>query len=189
MRMRQVSQLVRDSSVDGGFACGNAELPGSPKSIDRLLAEKLAKGGGVAQLSAPLPTRTARVAIETDYELYSIPWFNQNPTTIANYIGNLIGYDSAVVYIPQLNTSLQVSSISLWATANDPWTQTGSTLCGLMNVIQYALMPPSTAGIIALSTKASILTSVELMPCARAAISLSRTAFTRKPNRERSSSR
>ena len=50
-------------------------------------------------------------------------------------------------------------------------------------------MPPSTAGITALSTKASILTSVVLMPCARAAISLSRTAFTWKPNRDRSSSR
>ena len=50
-------------------------------------------------------------------------------------------------------------------------------------------MPPSTAGIIALSTKAPILTSVVLMPCARAAISLSRTAFTWKPNRDRSSSR
>ena len=64
-----------------------------------------------------------------------------------------------------------------------------STLSGLMNVIQYALMPPSTGGIIALSTKAPILTIVALMPCARAAISLSRTAFTWKPNRDRSSSR
>jgi hypothetical protein len=138
LRMREVTPFALDTMSNPQFACGNAELPEQPRSIDQMLAEQLTSTGGlnvqtpVAQALA-LPTRTARVAIETDFEFYQL--FN-NTATATNYIGNLLGYDSAIAYIPELATSLQVSSVSLWTTSGDPWTQT-STFCGLLEFGKY----------------------------------------------------
>jgi len=83
-------------------------------------------------VTAVQPGFTARVAIETDFEFYAL--FN-NSTTATNYIGNLLAY-SSTIYVNEINTSLLVSSVSLWTTASDPWTQT-DTLCGLMEFGKY----------------------------------------------------
>src|SRR5436190_2156692 len=91
------SAFALESMNDPHFACGNAELPEQPRSLDAMLAEQLSTRGGlnvetpIAQALA-LPTRTGRVAIETDFEFYQL--FN-NTVTATNYIGNLLGYDSA----------------------------------------------------------------------------------------------
>jgi hypothetical protein len=92
----------------------------------------------MAAVSAPdlekaIATRTARVAIETDFEFYQK--FN-NSATATTYIGNLIGYISTI-YTAELSTSLVVQSVSLWTTSSDPWNQTSGTLCGLMEFGYY----------------------------------------------------
>ncbi len=138
LRMRDVTPLALATMGNPQFACGNAELPPQPRSLDQMLAEQLSDGSGLNVEPAvtgmlALPARTARVAIETDFEFYQL--FN-NATTATNYIGNLLGYDSAIAYIPELSTSLQVSSISLWSTSGDPWAQS-STFCGLLEFGKY----------------------------------------------------
>jgi hypothetical protein len=75
---------------------------------------------------------TARVAIETDFEF----WQKFGSAGVAvDYIGDLIGYASTV-YIDEIDTSLEVSSISLWSTSADPWGQTPGT-CALFEFGRY----------------------------------------------------
>jgi len=131
LTMQRVDPLMLKSARGEGFACGEANLPQSPHPI-----ESLAPGGGevpaAKELTAGLPLYTARVAIETDFEFYSL--FN-NTTNATNYIGNLLGY-SSTIYTSEINTSLLVSSVSLWTTSSDPWTKTSST-CGLYEFGRY----------------------------------------------------
>jgi hypothetical protein len=127
-----------DSLSTRGFACDSDRLD-SPPRFSQLLTDQamaLETGGGeatVGQLSQAAPTHTAKVAIESDFEFYSL--FN-NTTNAINYVAQLIGYDSAVVYLPELSTSLEVSSISLWTTSADPWAAT-DTMCGLLEFGHY----------------------------------------------------
>lgn len=136
LRLRTVPALALATMDTQAFACGNERLPERPPSLQQRLAEQAVDAGlaatpVTAQLA--LPAHTARVAIETDFEFYQR--FN-NTATASAYIANLVGWDSAVAYVPELGTSLQVSSISLWTTNADPWTQT-STLCGLAEFGKY----------------------------------------------------
>jgi Metallo-peptidase family M12 len=78
------------------------------------------------------PTYTARVAVETDFEFYSL--FN-NVTAAATYVANLLGY-SSTIYGAEINTGLAVQSISLWTTSGDPWSQS-NTACGLLEFGSY----------------------------------------------------
>ncbi len=81
---------------------------------------------------------TVRVAIETDYELLHLPAFGGSTAAATDYIGDLIGYASAI-YENQIQTNLVVQSISLWNVANaaaDPWQQT-QTDCALMEFGRY----------------------------------------------------
>ncbi|MFL6232358.1 MAG: M12 family metallo-peptidase [Thermoanaerobaculia bacterium] len=135
LEMHRVDPVLLKAARGEAFNCGNAELPGlSGKGA------VLDLGGITSQAAAPLekevaaatPAHTARVAIESDFELYSL--FN-NSTNATNYVGNLIGYASTI-YTAELNTSLVVQSVSLWTTSNDPWTQT-QTLCGLFEFGKY----------------------------------------------------
>lgn len=97
--------------------------------------EKSAAAGSPALKSF---LHTARVAIETDYELLHLPAFGGNTTAVTDYIGDLIGY-SSTIYENQIQTSLVASSVSLWNVANadaDPWVYSGAD-CALMDFGRY----------------------------------------------------
>ena len=133
LAMQRIDPMMLKSTRDAGFACSDAALPQTPHPAEPLTLT----GDGAPALpakaeTAGLPTYTARVAIETDFEFYSL--FN-NTTNATNYIGNLLGY-SSTIYVNEINTSLLVSSVSLWTTSSDPWTQTNSN-CGLYEFGRY----------------------------------------------------
>ncbi len=123
------------------WQCAQDALPPAPQAIAGW--DVLAAGaqdaappasdiGPEAAPPQPQAIYAARVAVETDFEFYGK--FN-NATLAANYVAGLIGYASTV-YATEINTSLVVQSVSLWTTAQDPWSQT-STLCGLMEFGRY----------------------------------------------------
>ncbi len=132
LTMRRIDPSMLKAAKGEGFACGDAQLPQSPHAAEALTLA----GGGDAPVANPeigaLPGFTAKVAIETDFEFYSL--FN-NATNATNYIGNLLGY-SSTIYVNEINTSLLVQSVSLWQTASDPWTQTNSN-CALFEFGRY----------------------------------------------------
>jgi Metallo-peptidase family M12 len=132
LEMRRVEPVMMKAARGEGFACGNTALPQNQHPLEDLVlnAEPAAAPEPAA---AGTVLHTARVAIETDYEYYAK--FN-NATTATNYAGNLIGYASTI-YVNEISTSLLVQSVSLWTSPSDPWTQTGSTLCGLMEFGRY----------------------------------------------------
>ena len=130
LEMRRVDPVLLKSSRNQGFKCAEDQLPGGHAALAKDLDL------GLADVAAPLPEKSAafsaRVAIETDFEFYQL--FN-NATTATNYVGNVIGFDSAV-YVSEINTSLVVQSVSLWTTSSDPWTQ-NNPLCGLLEFGKY----------------------------------------------------
>jgi hypothetical protein len=130
--MQRVDPLMLKSARGSGFACGNEGLPQSPHPLESLAPGGAASTLAAKEVTAGLPLYTARVAIETDFEFYSL--FNST-TGATNYIGNLLGYAS-IAYVNEINTSLLVSSVSLWTTSSDPWTQTSSS-CGLYEFGRY----------------------------------------------------
>ena len=132
LEMRRVEPVMMKAARGEGFACGNTALPQNQHPLEDLVlnAEPAAAPDPAA---AGTVLHTARVAIETDYEYYAK--FN-NATNATNYAGNLIGYASTI-YVSEISTSLVVQSVTLWTTPSDPWTQTGSTLCGLMEFGRY----------------------------------------------------
>ena len=91
-----------------------------------------------ALLNLPLPaekgttTYTARIAYETDFEYYQK--FG-NATDATNYIGDLTGFMSGI-YFADVDTTLYVSSVSLWSTSADPWDETNS-ICALYEFGKY----------------------------------------------------
>jgi hypothetical protein len=134
LEMRRVEPALLKSGRSG-FACAQDQLPKGPGNtlpahLD--LGDISAAAAAAPDLAKAVATRTARVAIETDFEFYQL--FN-NSATATTYIGNLIGYISTI-YTAELSTSLVVQSVSLWNTSADPWSQT-STTCGLMEFGYY----------------------------------------------------
>jgi len=71
---------------------------------------------------------TARVAVETDWEL--MQRVNGNAAAAAAYIGDLLAYASTI-YDSEVKTDVVIGHLSLWATSADPWGQTSST-CALL---------------------------------------------------------
>ncbi len=133
LAMQRIDPLMLKATRGEGFACSDAALPQTPHPAEPLtLMGDSAPALPAKVETAGLPTYTARVAIETDFEFYSL--FN-NATTATNYIGNLLGY-SSTIYVNEINTSLLVSSVSLWTTSSDPWTQSSSN-CGLFEFGRY----------------------------------------------------
>ncbi|PYQ65280.1 MAG: hypothetical protein DMF53_05805 [Acidobacteria bacterium] len=133
LEMHRVDPVLLKAARGEAFNCGNAQIPG----LAGKGAVALDLGDGTASpqekvTAAGAPAHTARVAIESDFEFYSL--FN-NVTNATNYVGNLIGYASTI-YAAELNTSLVVPSVDLWQTSSDPWTQT-STFCGLLEFGKY----------------------------------------------------
>lgn len=132
LAMQRIDPLMLKSARNAGFTCGNEKLPLNHPFED--LVPRTASASPLAKVATgALPAFTARVAIESDFEFYSL--FN-NPTTATTYVGNLIGYASTI-YVNELSTSMVVQSVSLWTTSNDPWSQSSSTLCGLMEFGRY----------------------------------------------------
>jgi hypothetical protein len=135
LEMRRVEPALLKSGR-GAFACAEDRLPqgaGNARPALDLGGIPAASEVSAPSLEKAVATRTARVAIETDFEFYQR--FN-NSATATTYIGNLIGYISTI-YTSELSTSLVVQSVSLWTTSNDPWNQTSGTLCGLMEFGYY----------------------------------------------------
>ena len=111
------------TSLDG-FACAEDELPAPPPRPAML--------GSSVTASFTSTAYTARVAVESDWELF------QRFGSVAaatDYVADLFAYASAI-YDQEIATDLQVSYLSLWTTSADPWQQT-STSCGLYEFGRY----------------------------------------------------
>jgi hypothetical protein len=136
LAMQRVDPVLLKASRNSGFRCDNEKLPQTPSPVAAGAAavsfDPAALSAGAAAVTSSLPAHTAQVAIETDHEFYALFGSSALATT---YIGNLIGYASTI-YASEINTSLVVQSISLWATTSDPWTQTDS-FCGLLEFGKY----------------------------------------------------
>jgi hypothetical protein len=76
-----------------------------------------------------------KVAVETDYEFYSL--FN-NETAATSYVGALFAYVSSI-YQNEIGTSLQVSYLRFWSNgaSSDPWTATSGTSAALDELQAY----------------------------------------------------
>lgn len=116
-------------AAEHGFRCAAGDL--APPAGSGLAPWAAARAVRLAP-KAQAATYTAQVAIETDYELFQK--FG-NTTDETSYITELIGFSSGI-YDAEIATDLQISYLSLWSTAADPWTQT-SSLCGLFEVGRY----------------------------------------------------
>ncbi len=115
-----------------GFECGGARH--APDELfDLLQRPEWARAATELRAAASPPagkggavSYTARIAVETDFEFWQK--FG-NAADAADYVGDLIGY-SSTIYSDEIDTSLQVSSISFWETSSDPWEQSPG-LCAL----------------------------------------------------------
>jgi hypothetical protein len=133
---RRVEAPEADPSI--GFECAADELPPVPESFDSAALMSTSDGFKSAGTSEPelqaatSTSYTARVAVETDYELFQ-RFGTQAATT--EYVGDLFAYASTI-YDREIATDLQVSHLSLWTTAADPWSQT-SPSCGFYEFGRY----------------------------------------------------
>ncbi|MBV8520376.1 MAG: hypothetical protein JO197_23495 [Acidobacteria bacterium] len=116
-----------DYTPGGGFMC---DLDGAPVSLKggTLPSVRSLVSGIDPQTNGTLSatgTWTLNLAIETDNELYVD--FSSNPTTVATFIGNVVGAASTI-YKRDLQTDLLITFSRIQATASDPWTiNPGST--------------------------------------------------------------
>jgi hypothetical protein len=134
LEMHRIEPALLKSSR-GGFACGNVDLPPGPGNepmLDLGAGSLDALEKSTPETAALTATRTARLAIETDYEFFQI--FG-DATLASNYVAILVGYASTT-YTVELGTALTVQSLSLWQTSGDPWTQR-NPLCGLLEFGKY----------------------------------------------------
>jgi hypothetical protein len=106
------------------FACDQALVaPGFERPA---LPQNALDGPGELSEFSPPPARTARIAIESDFEFFQL--FG-NSLDATNYVADLFGYMS-LLYEAQVGTSIRVPYLRLWTTAADPWDQT-SRICNL----------------------------------------------------------
>ena len=113
-----------------GFSCGSESLPAVEELVLGAANAAYAPSSPVASGS---PTAyTATVAVETDFEYYQL--FG-NAADAADYVGDLFAYVSSL-YSAEIDTALEVGSISLWTTAADPWQETSSS-CSLFEFGRY----------------------------------------------------
>ncbi|HEX2163930.1 MAG TPA: M12 family metallo-peptidase, partial [Thermoanaerobaculia bacterium] len=102
-------------------------FPHGEPSLGDSLFEEEGGGGRVGGFAASGATHTARVAVETDHELFQR--FGGNRAALTAYVGDLFAYISTL-YSREIGTSLEVSHLSIWDSPSDPWTQT-SPSCGM----------------------------------------------------------
>ena len=108
------------------FACDNATLGPRRGPAQALLAPAPALAAEAP--STPPPPHTARVAVETDFEFFSLFGNAQDAT---NYVADVIAYLS-LLYEDEVGTAISLPYLRLWSTAADPWNQT-STICNLLD--------------------------------------------------------
>lgn len=126
-RLREVTDHPALAGADRGFECaadrlsGSAATPGADSAGDQ-------DPDGIDSTAA----HTARIAIETDFEYYQL--FGSIPAAVS-YAGDLFAHASGY-YTTEVGTDFWIQSVSLWTTANDPWTQT-SSLCALAEFGKY----------------------------------------------------
>ncbi|MBY6204892.1 M12 family metallo-peptidase [Halomonas denitrificans] len=109
-------QAAAEDTRRNAFSCGNdASLTPPPLPGER-------EGTPVLQ-DVPIEGFTARVALETDHEYYSM--FG-NVDDAAAYAADLIAFASTI-YQAEADTALGLVSLSLWTTGDDPWVQTGAS--------------------------------------------------------------
>ncbi len=125
----QLTSRAVDLAAEGRpFDCATGQL--EPQGLlDALRARSEAAGQLAPDVKA---SYTARMGIETDHEFYAKFGSTQGAL---NYIGDLLGY-SSTFYDREIDTTLLVGYVSLWATTSDPWAQTDS-LCGLYEFGKY----------------------------------------------------
>lgn len=114
------------------FECAAGELTPPPETFETKSTG--APGGGTLEAlpqAATSTSYTARVAVETDWEL-----FQRFGTEVAltNYVGDLFAYASTI-YDGEIATDLQVTHLSIWTTSADPYSFTGT--CGLFEFGRY----------------------------------------------------
>jgi hypothetical protein len=128
LQLQRVDPVLLKASRNEVFNCAEDKLSKSPG----IPAVRDFTSAAAAPAEHDVVVHTAKVAIESDFEFWSL--FHNSATATA-YIGNLIGY-SSTLYTAELSTSLVVGSVSLWSTSADPWGQT-DTGCGLMEFGRY----------------------------------------------------
>ncbi len=111
------------------FTCSAEGLAAAPEPV----------GWGGTTIAQPTPRSShtapaysATVAVETDFEYFQL--FGDVSDAI-DYVGDLFAYLSTL-YVSEVDTELEVGSISLWTSAGDPWSQTSST-CRLYEFGRY----------------------------------------------------
>jgi hypothetical protein len=105
------------------FECdGGLDVPGGGAARVRRLLES-----PFAEPSFLPPAHTARVAVETDYEFFQR---FAGDTEEIDYAADLIAYESAFAYEPEIGTSLEIPHMRVWTTPADPWTE-ASPICNL----------------------------------------------------------
>jgi hypothetical protein len=121
---------VRAQAMEESFQCGSEQsgLESVAANAIGALAPAVPKDLDVSLLGLAY---TARVAIDTDNEFLTL--FAGNTTAATTYVGNLIGFISSL-YLNETSTSMTVSYLRLWDGATDPYVQTASTSCMLLEV-------------------------------------------------------
>ncbi|REK06368.1 MAG: hypothetical protein DWQ36_14260 [Acidobacteria bacterium] len=115
------------------FTCGTESL-GARSDLNALFgsADPAFDAWRAAQANPRGVSHTARVAVETDFEYYSI-FGNVGDAT--DYVTDIFTFISGV-YESEIDTDLQIPALELHTTAADPWAQFGTT-CGLMEFGLY----------------------------------------------------
>jgi hypothetical protein len=139
LRLRHASAHALEKARGEGFECAAGDILQAPDPLADLGLVAPEDGPpGPQPSAAAAATYAVRVAIETDYELYTRLGSDVNAATA--YVGNLFGYVS-LRYQAEIGSSLLVQSLSLWTTAGDPWTSwtqsNGGTMCGLAEFGRY----------------------------------------------------
>jgi hypothetical protein len=129
-RLSEVTDHPALSGADRAFECAADLLPQSA-------AAARAASAGSADDADPdtftsTAAHTARMAIETDFEYYQL--FGSIPAAVS-YAGDLFAHASGY-YATEVGADFWIQSVSLWTTANDPWTQS-SSLCALAEFGRY----------------------------------------------------
>lgn len=103
------------------FSCGQAALEFGLQrpELPPIELEASREPGGFS----PPPPRTARVAIDSDFEFFQLFGNVQDAT---NYVADLFGYMS-LVYETEVGTSIRIPYLRFWTTAADPWTESSSS--------------------------------------------------------------
>lgn len=135
--VREIDVESELAAETGSFRCASDDLGGTravldqvfqPAPVETLRAAPAKSGGGPGEGT----THGARVAVDTDFELYQL--FG-NVADATDYIGDVLAY-SSTIYSAEVDTALIVGEIFLHTTAGDPWLQFGTT-CGLMEFGRY----------------------------------------------------